>query len=77
MINSLKSFFTKEIEVELLNETIDLAVHSMKDMPSISPEGLICGAIPDREDQRDVLISKNGKTLMELPKGAIKLELAH
>ena len=68
---SLKSFFTKEIEVELLNETIDLAVHSMKDMPSISPEGLICGAIPDREDQRDVLISKNGKTLMELPKGAI------
>ena len=68
---SLKSFFTKEIEIELLNGTVDLAVHSMKDMPSISPEGLVCGAIPDREDQRDVLISKNGKTLMELPKGAI------
>lgn len=68
---SLKSFFTKEIEIELLNGTIDLAVHSMKDMPSISPEGLVCGAVPDREDQRDVLISKNGKTLMELPKGAI------
>ena len=68
---SLKSFFTKEIEIELLEGSIDLAVHSMKDMPSISPEGLICGAIPDREDQRDVLISKNGKTLMELPKGAI------
>lgn len=68
---SLKSFFTKEIEVELLNGTIDLAVHSMKDMPIVSPEGLICGAVPDREDQRDVFISKSGKTLMELPEGAI------
>ena len=68
---SLKSFFTKEIEVELLNGTIDLAVHSMKDMPVVSPEGLICGAVPDREDSRDVLISKSGKTLMELPKGAV------
>lgn len=57
--------------MELLNGTIDLAVHSMKDMPIISPEGLICGAVPDREDQRDVLISKSGKTLMELPNGAI------
>lgn len=68
---SLKSFFTKEIETELLNGTIDLAVHSMKDMPIVSPKGLICGATPDREDQRDVLISKNGKTLLELPNGAI------
>ena len=69
--SSLKSFFTKEIEIELLDGTIDLAVHSMKDMPIVSPEGLICGAVPDREDQRDVLISKSGKTLMELPEGAI------
>lgn len=68
---SLKSFFTKEIEVELLDGTIDLAVHSMKDMPIISPTGLICGAVPDREDQRDVLISKSGKKLMELPSGSI------
>lgn len=68
---SLKSFFTKEIEVELLNKTIDLAVHSMKDMPIVSPSGLICGAIPDREDPRDVLVSKSGKTLDELPTGAI------
>ena len=66
---SLKSFFTKEIEVELLNGTIDLAVHSMKDMPAVSPKGLICGAIPDREDARDVLISKNG-FLVTLPQGA-------
>lgn len=68
---SLKSFFTKEIEVELLNGTIDLAVHSMKDMPAVSPAGLICGAVPDREDNRDVLVSKSGKTLMELPAGSI------
>lgn len=57
---SLKSFFTKEIENELLNGTIDIAVHSMKDMPAVSPTGLTCGAIPDREDVRDVLISKDG-----------------
>lgn len=67
---SLKSFFTKEIEEELLTEAIDIAVHSMKDMPAISPSGLICGAIPDREDARDVLISKQNKFFPQLPKGA-------
>ncbi|MGL4567069.1 MAG: hydroxymethylbilane synthase, partial [Fusobacteriaceae bacterium] len=56
--NSLKSFFTKEIERDLLDGKIDLAVHSMKDMPIISPDGLICGAIPKREDNRDVFVSK-------------------
>ena len=66
---SLKSFFTKEIEQELLDGQIDIAVHSMKDMPAVSPKGLICGAIPDREDTRDVLISKNG-FLVTLPQGA-------
>ena len=66
---SLKSFFTKEIEQELLDGHIDIAVHSMKDMPAVSPKGLICGAIPDREDARDVLISKNG-FLVTLPQGA-------
>ena len=68
---SLKSFFTKEIEVKLLNGTIDLAVHSMKDMPVVSPPGLICGAVPDREDPRDVIVSKSGKTLEELPANAV------
>ena len=68
---SLKSFFTKEIEKELLEKDIDLAVHSMKDMPAISPEGLICGAIPVREDNRDVFVSKSGKKLMDLPENPI------
>ncbi|WP_337742569.1 hydroxymethylbilane synthase [Fusobacterium gonidiaformans] len=69
--SSLKSFFTKEIEKSLLEGEIDIAVHSMKDVPSISPAGLICGAIPIREDVRDVLISRSGKPLAELPQGAI------
>ena len=68
---SLKSFFTKEIEQELLDGVIDIAVHSMKDMPIVSPPGLICGATPDREDNRDVLVSREGKKLMELPEGAV------
>lgn len=68
---SLKSFFTKEIEKELLEKDIDLAVHSMKDMPAVSPEGLICGAIPAREDNRDVFVSKSGKKLSELPENPI------
>lgn len=67
---SLKSFFTKEIEEELLAEKIDIAVHSMKDMPSISPAGLICGAIPEREDVRDVIVAKNNKNLASLENGA-------
>ncbi|MGL4687462.1 MAG: hydroxymethylbilane synthase [Fusobacteriaceae bacterium] len=68
---SLKSFFTKEIEQELLDGTIDIAVHSMKDMPSVSPLGLMCGAIPIREDNRDVLVSRKGINFMDLPKGSI------
>ncbi|MGL5123293.1 MAG: hydroxymethylbilane synthase [Fusobacteriaceae bacterium] len=68
---SLKSFFTKEIEQELLDRTIDIAVHSMKDMPSVSPEGLICGAVPLREDNRDVLVSRENINFMNLPEGSI------
>ncbi|WP_294093689.1 hydroxymethylbilane synthase [uncultured Cetobacterium sp.] len=68
---SLKSFFTKEIEHELLEGTVDIAVHSMKDMPIVSPPGLICGATPDREDNRDVIVSRDGKKLLELPSGAV------
>lgn len=66
-----KGIFTKEIEAALLNKEIDLAVHSMKDMPSELPEGLKFGSSPKRADPRDVLILKEGfKSLSELPYGA-------
>lgn len=51
-----KGFFTKEIEDELLAGSIDLAVHSMKDMPTEQPDGLVLGAVSYREDPRDVLL---------------------
>ena len=66
-----KGLFVKEIEEALLNGKIDLAVHSMKDMPSLIPQGLFIGAIPEREIPQDVLISKNNRHLSELPSGAI------
>ncbi len=66
-----KGLFVKEIEQAMLNKDIDMAVHSMKDMPAILPEGLTIGCIPNREDHRDVLISKDYMTLRDLPKGAV------
>jgi len=68
---SLKDMFVKEIEKALLDGEIDLAVHSMKDMPAISPKGLTIGAIPIREDNRDIIITNSGLTLDKLPKGSI------
>ncbi|QQZ10689.1 hydroxymethylbilane synthase [Heyndrickxia vini] len=65
-----KGLFVKEIEQALLNKEIDMAVHSMKDMPAILPQGLTIGCIPPREDYRDVIISKGHMTLRDLPKGA-------
>ncbi|MCA1295831.1 hydroxymethylbilane synthase [Paenibacillus sp. alder61] len=65
-----KGLFVKEIEQAMLDGEIDLAVHSMKDMPSELPEGLINGAVPKRVDPRDALISKGGRALDELPQGA-------
>lgn len=65
-----KGLFTKELEVALLNGTIDMAVHSMKDLPTGLPRGLTIGAICARENPGDVLIAKNGTTLAELPRGA-------
>ncbi|MBA9088065.1 hydroxymethylbilane synthase [Fontibacillus solani] len=65
-----KGLFVKEIEQAMLAGEIDLAVHSMKDMPSELPEGLMSGAIPLRVDPRDALISKGGLNLDELPHGA-------
>ncbi|RKP54229.1 hydroxymethylbilane synthase [Cohnella endophytica] len=65
-----KGLFVKEIEEALLNGEIDLAIHSMKDMPFELPEGLVIGAVPEREDPRDCIISRNGLSLAELPQGA-------
>jgi len=62
-----KGLFTKEIEEALLNRSIDVAVHSLKDMPTELPAGLILAAIPEREDPRDALI---GGKLSELKPGA-------
>jgi len=66
-----KGLFVKEIEQALLEGRIDLAVHSMKDMPAEIPEGLCVGAIPQREDPADVLVSKNGLSFSELKRGAV------
>lgn len=65
-----KGLFVKEIESALLNNDIDLAVHSMKDMPGQLPEGLIIGAVPERENPFDVLISKDNKPLKDYETGA-------
>ena len=66
-----KGLFVKEIEQALLDSRIDLAVHSMKDMPAEIPEGLCIGAIPRREVATDVLISRNGLKFADLPGGAV------
>lgn len=65
-----KGVFTREIEFALLDGTVDLAVHSMKDLPTKLPDGLCIGAIPSREDPRDVLVSASGLSLEELPEKA-------
>jgi hydroxymethylbilane synthase len=66
-----KGLFVKEIEQALLEGRIDLAVHSMKDMPAEIPEGLCIGAIPQREDAADVLVSKEDLAFSKLKRGAV------
>ena len=65
-----KGLFTKEIEEALLDKRIDLAVHSSKDMPTFSQPGLMLAACLEREDPRDVFISRKAASLAELPRGA-------
>ena len=62
--------FTREIENALLNGEVDLAVHSAKDLATELPEGLVLGAVSEREDSRDCLVTREAKTLKTLPRGA-------
>lgn len=62
-----KGLFTKEIEEALLSRRADIAVHSLKDLPTELPEGLVLAAVPAREDPRDAMV---GSTFAALPKGA-------
>ena len=66
-----KGLFTAELEAALHAGDIDCAVHSLKDLPTEQPAGLALGAIMPRADARDVLISRSGMTLLELPQGAV------
>lgn len=66
-----KGIFVKEIESALLAEEIDIAVHSMKDVPTELPPGLIIAAVPERADARDAIISKGGVGVGALPRGAL------
>jgi hydroxymethylbilane synthase len=66
-----KGLFVKEIEKAMYDKEIDFAVHSMKDMPAVMPDGLMIGSIPIREDHRDAFISNQHVKLVDLPSGAI------
>lgn len=66
-----KGLFVKEIEQALYDKEIDFAVHSMKDMPAVLPEGLTIGCIPPREDARDAFLSNDHVKFMDLPIGAV------
>ena len=66
-----KNLFVKEIEKEMIENKIDLAVHSLKDMPQNTPAGLLNACFPLREDNRDVLVSAKGLKLDELPENAV------
>lgn len=66
-----KGLFTKELEDALLAEKADIAIHSLKDMPTDLPEGLVLGCIPPREDPRDVVITVDGARFADLPAGTL------
>lgn len=66
-----KALFLKELEEQLLDNKIDIAVHSLKDVPGILPEGLFIASVLERSDPRDCFVSFKYKSIDELPKGAI------
>ena len=66
-----KGLFTREIEADMLSGKIDIAVHSMKDMPTLQPEGLVLDTYLPREDVRDAFISPTSKGLADLPAGTV------
>ena len=66
-----KGLFVKEIEQALLDHSADIAVHSMKDMPTELPEGLMLASILEREDPRDAFVSNKYNSFSELPEGAV------
>ncbi|HET9160015.1 MAG TPA: hydroxymethylbilane synthase, partial [Caulobacteraceae bacterium] len=66
-----KGLFTKEIEEALLDGRIDCAIHSLKDVPSVGPTGLVIAAYPEREDPRDAFVSVKYATFEDLPQGAV------
>jgi hydroxymethylbilane synthase len=66
-----EGLFVKEIEEALLAGTIDIAVHSLKDLPTVQPEGLLVACVPQREDVRDLLLARGARSLRSLPTGSI------
>lgn len=65
-----KGLFTKELDEALLDRRIDLAVHSLKDVPTRLPDGIVLACVPEREDPRDAFVSLRARALEELPSGA-------
>lgn len=65
-----RGMFVKEIEQALYDDVIDVGVHSLKDLPSVHPDGLELACIPEREDPLDALIAREGHTVRSLPQGA-------
>ncbi len=64
-------WFTSAIQEALIAKTVDVAVHSYKDLPTARPKGLVIAAVPERADPRDVLVSRSGASLAELPTAAV------
>lgn len=66
-----KGLFTKELDEALLDKRIDAAIHSLKDLPTLMPAGIVLAAIPEREDPRDAFVSPHAPDLAGLPDGAV------